>query len=233
MSKRVNKFENKKGKNQRVSNQTVLGTQDYLNKETGEIEKFSVIDKKIDQDVNFHKIWLQDVLNVLDSFGNKKILVITYLLKSMRNEDNTFSGSYREIAVKCDVSLPTVSLVMNELLDSDIIRKISTATYQFNPSLIVKGSSSKRRNLLIRYNYAEDDEKQVNNAKIIPISAKEAFGTASDSEEESFVNDNQVTMFDEIDDVVKCSHKNYVMQGEDKEIFFCKDCKIVRNISSF
>jgi hypothetical protein len=150
----------------KTKTQTVLGKQNYINEATGEVQEFTVIEKNISKDFNFHKIWLQDVLNVLDSFGNKKILVITYLLKNMRNEDNTISGSYREIADRCDVSYPTVAMVMKELIESDVLKKISTGTYQFNPSLVIKGSSSKRRNLLIQYNYL-DDVKQISNAKII------------------------------------------------------------------
>lgn len=162
----LNKWEN--GKTVKTKSQTVVGYQEMIDTSTGEIHKLTVIDKNISKDFNFHKIWLQDVLNVLDSFGNKKILVITYLLKIMRNEDNSVSGTYREIAEACNVSLPTVSLVMNELMGSDVIKRISTATYQFNPSLIIKGSSKKRKNLLIRYNYLEDEEKVVQNAKSLP-----------------------------------------------------------------
>lgn len=162
MGKNLNKWES--NKIAKTKSQTTVGLQKYIEESTGEIKEFTVIEKNIAADFNFHKIWLQDVLNILDSFGNKKILVITHLLKIMRNEDNTFSGSYREIAEACEVSLPTVSLVMNELIDSDVIKKIGTGTYQFNPSLVVKGSSEKRRNLLIKYTYG-DDAKQISNAK--------------------------------------------------------------------
>lgn len=146
--------------------ETVIGTVKYLNTVTNQIEEFSVIDKNITTDMNFHKIWLQDVLNILDSFGNKKILVITYLLKIMRNEDNTFSGSLREISEQCQISLPTVNLVVKELIETNIIKKIALGTYQFNPDIIVKGSSNKRKNLLIRYN-TDDYKKEVPNSKLI------------------------------------------------------------------
>lgn len=150
--------------------QTSVGNIQLYNPNTNQLEDFAVIDKNIEQDYNFHKIWLQDVLNVLDSFGNKKILVLSYLLKIMRNEDNTFSGTYREIAGSIDVSVKTVNVVFSELIESNIIKKISTATYRFNPDIIVKGKSSKRKNLLIRYNYQDgdrDNSKSINNAKNI------------------------------------------------------------------
>lgn len=148
--------------------QTVVGSQSYLNRETGEVSEFTVIEKNIEKDFNFHKIWIQDVLNVLDSFGNKKILVLSYLLKIMRNEDNTFSGSYRELAEDIGVSVKTVNVVINELVESNVIKKISTATYRFNPDIIVKGRSDKRKNLLIKYNYIDgDNSNKINNAKQI------------------------------------------------------------------
>lgn len=148
--------------------QTVLGSQTYLNQDTGEVSEFTVIEKNIEKDFNFHKIWIQDVLNVLDSFGNKKILVLSYLLKIMRNEDNTFSGSYRELAEDIGVSVKTVNVVINELVESNVIKKISTATYRFNPDIIVKGRSDKRKNLLIKYNYIDgDSSNKINNAKQI------------------------------------------------------------------
>lgn len=184
----VNKFD--EGKKLKVSKQTVMGTETYTNNVTGELVEMSVINKDITQDVNFHKIWLQDVLNVIDSFGNKKILVLTYLLKNMRNEDNSVSGSYREIAKKCAVSYPTVALVMKELIDSDVVRKLSTATYQFNPSLIAKGSTNKRKNLLIRYNSVEDDGKAIENAKTEDIPFEEVASV--------FEAGKQITIDDEI-----------------------------------
>lgn len=162
-------MENKKiVKSAKTKVQTFVGTQQYVNPETGEVMDFMVIDKNIEKDFNFHKIWLQDVLNVLDSFGNKKILVLTYLLKVMRNEDNTFNGTYREIAKAIDVSVRTVNIVFTELLESNIVKKVSTATYRFNPDIIVKGKSEKRKNLLIRYNYGDgdaDNKKQIDNIK--------------------------------------------------------------------
>lgn len=154
-----------KGKKTEVS----IGTKVYVNPETGEEEIFTLVEKNISKDYNFHKVWIQDILNVIDTFGNKKILVLTYLLKNMRNEDNSVSGSYRDIAERCGVSLPTVNLVMKELIENNIIKKLATATYQFNPAFIIRGGADKRKNLMIKYNYIEDSKKQIENAKTINI----------------------------------------------------------------
>lgn len=146
-----------------------IGLKTLIDPETGQETEFTLIEKDIPKDYNFHKVWLQDILNVLDSFGNKKILVLTHLLKRMRNEDNSVSGSYREIAEDCKVSLPTVSAVMTELIESNVLKRIATATYQFNPSLIVKGGANKRKNLIIKYKYHADEKIQIDNAKSVDI----------------------------------------------------------------
>lgn len=161
-----------------------IGLKTFIDAQTGEEVDFTIIEKDIPKDYNFHKIWLQDILNVLDSFGNKKILVLTYLLKNMRNEDNSVNGSYREIAESCKVSLPTVSRVMSELLDSNVLKKVSAATYIFNPNLIVKGGAEKKKNLIIRYKYQGDERKQINNAKIIDLNQYHPNQTFFNFEEE-------------------------------------------------
>lgn len=142
----------------RVKLGSAISTIQMPNPITGEFEDVTVIDKNVEQDINFHKVWLMDVLNVLDSLGTAKIRLITYLLKQMRNADNTLSvGTYREISKDTGISYPTVQKTMNELIEGDVIKKVRTGTYQFNPDLIMQGNTMKRRNLLIRYHYPEDE----------------------------------------------------------------------------
>ena len=153
----------------RTKSQTIVGKQQYINSQTGEIQNFTVITKNIPADFNFHKIWLQDILNVLDSFGNKKIAVLKKKKKNMRNEDNTVSGSLRELATICKVSYPTACLVIKELTKNNILKRIRSGTYQFNPDLIVKGSSGKRERLLIEYNFEASDKIYNRSQEVKPL----------------------------------------------------------------
>lgn len=167
-----------------------IGLKTFIDAQTGEEIDFTIIEKDIPKDYNFHKIWLQDVLNVLDSFGNKKILVLTHLLKNMRNEDNSVSGSYREIAESCKVSAPTVCNVMNELIDSNVLKKVSNSTYVFNPNLIVRGGAEKRKNLIIKYKYQGEEKKQIDNAKTIDLNQFHPNQTFFNFEEEQALLNN-------------------------------------------
>jgi hypothetical protein len=162
-----------KPKRGKVKKQYVVGTQKLTNSETGEVLDVTIIEKNITKDFNFHKVWLQDILNILDSIGNKKIAVIIYLLKNMRNEDNSISCTYRSIAKGAEVSLPTVQVVMQELLEANAIKKLTTGTYQFNPDLIAKGSTGKRQNLLIKYNFPDEEAIERSHNKVPKIGYKE------------------------------------------------------------
>ena len=142
----------------RTKTQIAVANRQYINRDTGEVEEFTVVQKNISADFNFHKIWLQDLLNILDSFGSKKIKVITYLLSKMRNEDNSISCTYRSIEKDTGISYQTIATTMKEMIESNVIKKIATGTYQFNPDIIIKGSSNKRQRLLVEYNIIENEK---------------------------------------------------------------------------
>ena len=144
----------------KVKTQMAVSNRKYLNEATGEVEDFTVITKNVNADFNFHKIWLQDLLNVLDSFGSKKIKVMTYLLGKMRNEDNSVSVTYRSVADETGISYATVAATMKEMNDSNVLKKINSGTYQFNPDIIIKGNSNKRQRLLVEYNVSDKTAQQ-------------------------------------------------------------------------
>jgi hypothetical protein len=137
----------------------IVGVENWINQETGEVKEFSVIKKSMSSDYNFHKVWLSDILSVLDNFGNKKLKILSHLLSKMRNEDNSVTTTYRMIEENTGISLPTITLTMNELIKANVLKKQCSGNYTFNPSLLVKGNSDKRKRLLIEYIY-EDDKKQ-------------------------------------------------------------------------
>lgn len=162
----LEEFENKKTvtKKGKKKNQVVIGQQHYVNQITGEVEEFTVIKKNVNKDFNFHKIWLEDLLSILDSMGNRKITILTYLLKIMRNDDNTLMFTMRSLSEDTGVSLQTCQTTINELIESNVIKrdKRIKQLYTFNPDLLVKGDSNKRNRLLIEYNF-EDEKNDIQN----------------------------------------------------------------------
>lgn len=142
----------------KTKNQVVVGKQTYVNQYTGEQVEMTVIQKNINSDFNFHKIWLGDILQVLDTFGNKKLKILTFLLKEMRDSDNSISVTYNYINKMTEISTETIRKTMTELMESKVITKVRTGLYMFNPDLIIKGNSDKRQRLLIEYNRTDNND---------------------------------------------------------------------------
>ena len=123
----------------------------WINEKTGEVIETTEIYKYVEEDFNFHKVWIQDLIRILDLTGSKALKVINYLLGNMRNSDNTVSVTYRKMAEDLGISLFTVTKIMRILQEADFIRKQMNALYMINPDIVVKGSKNKRVSLLIRY----------------------------------------------------------------------------------
>ena len=49
----------------------VIGHEQWKNPHTGEVEDFQVV-RTEDRDFNFHKVWLQSIINSIDLIGNQK-----------------------------------------------------------------------------------------------------------------------------------------------------------------
>ena len=78
--------ENKRNNRKRMSSRTVttrkskvLGTQEYIDKNTGEIVQMEVVSVE-DTDFNFMKIFLMNLLNQIEAVGNKKTSVMFYII---------------------------------------------------------------------------------------------------------------------------------------------------------
>jgi predicted transcriptional regulator len=150
MIKTYQRLKMKLDKKIKVKKQKVIGKQEYINADTGEVKEFDVIEKVV-KDTNFHKVWLMDLLAVLDLIGTQKLKVLEFLFSEMRTQDNTVSVTYRYIADKTGISYQTVAITMKMLIDANLITKVRTGTYRFNPDIIIKGDSKKREGMVIKY----------------------------------------------------------------------------------
>ena len=141
----------KNRKTKKIKRQKIIGKQNYINQETGEIVETVVVEKEIEQDFNFHKIWLADLLNVIEIIGNKKLKVVKEILNRMNSKDNIVFFTQRNLAKELGISLQVVNSTIKILLESDFMKKIQNGVYQINPDLIIKGRTNKRVNMLIQY----------------------------------------------------------------------------------
>jgi predicted transcriptional regulator len=125
--------------------------EDWVNKDTGEIRSFAVVDKPYSSDFNFHKIWLEDLAKVLDILGGTKFKVFSHILKIINPYSNEVGFTTREISEELSVSRPVVMDVVSKLIQADFMRKVRIATYKINPKMLVKGTHDKRVGLMLKY----------------------------------------------------------------------------------
>lgn len=128
----------------------VIGTRKYINQDSGEIEDFQVVNI-YERDFNFHKIWLNHIINSLDLIGNQKTRLAFWIVDNL-DKENKLTMTYRQISEKSGISYQTVSRTMKSLIESNFLQQINQGAYRINPNIIFKGTRSGRLNVLYQYN---------------------------------------------------------------------------------
>lgn len=144
------------GKQQTQKKLKVVGTQQFVNVKTGEIEDFQVTSVE-ERDFNFHKVWMKNFINTLEIVGNQKSKLCFWIIDNL-NRDNQLCMTYRQIAEKTHISLDTVRVTMKLLLEADFLRRVNQGCYVVNPDIVFKGSRTGRLNVLNTYTDAEKHE---------------------------------------------------------------------------
>ena len=137
----------------------IFGEKELIDPTTGEVIKTTYIVKKYRGDFNFHKVWLADLLNVLEVVGNKKLKVIRWILSNINNKTNQIIGTHQKISEKIGVSRVVVSQTFKLLQDADFLVKEQNGVYKINPLILVQGDNKKRQSILVGYKELKDDNK--------------------------------------------------------------------------
>lgn len=153
-----------KTKRKRMSERTVttrkskvIGTQEYIDRNTGEIVQMEVVSIE-DQDFNFMKIFLMNLLNQIDQVGNKKTSVMFFIIDNL-DKDNMFYMTQTEVATELGIGRTTVNESFKILENANFLKKIRDGKYQVNPSSVFKGAGKKRMRVLLDYEAVGRDEK--------------------------------------------------------------------------
>lgn len=136
----------------------VVGTQQYINPANGTVEDFQVM-RIEERDFNFHKVWLEHIINSLDLIGNQKTRLAFWIVDQL-DKENKLTMTYRQIAEKSGISLDTVRVTMKSLMDSNFLERINQGAYRVNPDVIFKGGKTERMNVLYQYQAVKDEEEQ-------------------------------------------------------------------------
>ena len=137
----------------------VIGTQYYINTNTGELEPMQVTTIE-DRDFNFTKVWMKNFISTLDLIGNKKSKVAFWIIDNL-NKENQITMTQRQIAEATGISYPVVNETMKCLIDANFIKQQNWGVYMINPDIVFKGTRSGRLNVLNTYGSIEKEKKEI------------------------------------------------------------------------
>lgn len=121
---------------------------------TGEVIDAQVVTKTVG-DGGFHKIWLHEILELVEEVGNAKMRVLMWLL-SKADVQNQVWATWDEIAKETGTGRRTVARLMAALRDANVLTETRRSVWRLNPEVIFKGDHNKRMAVLVKYR----DEKQ-------------------------------------------------------------------------
>lgn len=133
---------------------TIFHGEQRLFTESGDVIHAQVVTRTTG-DAGFHKIWLHEILELVDEVGNAKMRVLTWLLANA-NAQNQVLATLDEIAEATKTSRATVQRLMSTLRKADVITETRRSLWRLNPRVIFKGDYNKRMAILVKYH----DEKQ-------------------------------------------------------------------------
>lgn len=137
--------------------QTLVGQRkrELVDKDTGEVIVVDQITKRVYGTKAFWKVYLMDFLTILGIIDSKQLDVFIHIASHTNPSDNTFIGTYKEIAKECSVTEPTIAKIMKKLQINGFITKRLRGVWYVNPNILMKGDDTKRQILLSYYESQE------------------------------------------------------------------------------
>lgn len=134
----------------------------YVDAESGEIIYVDGIDKRMNGQKNFWKVYLMDYLTILGIIDSKQLDIFIYIAENTSPSNNLFIGTYKKIAEDVGASSATISKIMKKLQKNNFIKRVQNGVWFVNPNITMKGGERKRQ-ILLSY-YADDTPSQNTNA---------------------------------------------------------------------
>jgi len=137
------------------------GKEIWVNQATGEVREVDTFEKPVGRSNGFMITYLAEIINLIETLGNKKMLVVKYILEHMSKTENTLIRTQREIADALGMSTKTVNETLKLLADAGIIER-RTGAIMVSPKLMNNWRSSKEASMMIKYyEFGGDDDNQI------------------------------------------------------------------------
>lgn len=145
---------------QTTKKQKFVGYKELVDPETGEKYpmQMNILEER---DFNFTKVWMQHLVNSLDSISNQKLRLAFWIIDNLDRE-NQLIMTQRAIAEASGMSLQTVSRTLKALCEGEpsFLQKINSGAYRVNPEVLFKGSHSNRMGICYEYREVDKQNKE-------------------------------------------------------------------------
>ena len=140
-----------------------IGKERWVNESTGEVREFDMFEKPVHGRNGFMITYLTEVIKLIDTLGNKKMLIVKYILNNMNRAENTLIKTQREIAKETGVSIKTVNETLKILQNAKIVER-KTGAIMVSPRLMNNWKNAKEQSMMIKFiNWEKSDEQQADN----------------------------------------------------------------------
>lgn len=126
------------------------GKEVWVNQTTGEIREVDTFEKPVGRNNGFMITYLAEIINLIETLGNKKMLVVRYILEHMSKTENTLIITTRELAQECNVSHNLVLQTLKLLDEAGIIER-RTGAIMVSPKLMNNWRAGKEATMMVKY----------------------------------------------------------------------------------
>lgn len=134
------------------------GREVWINQKTGEVREIDAFEREVGRKEAFMITYLGEIINMIETLGNKKMQVVKYILQNMCKTNNTLIITTRELAEKCDVSLQTATDTLKLLETAGIIER-RTGAIMVSPKLVNNWRGGKEATMMIKYKEFSGNEE--------------------------------------------------------------------------
>jgi DNA-binding transcriptional regulator YhcF (GntR family) len=126
-----------------------------------------------EQDFNFDKFWLTQIMFAIDEFGSQKMKLLMHLISTRDRGNNTVLKTVRELEKETGINKNTINTTLKILEKNKIIRRKIGVIF-ISPDVIFKGGHNKRMNILIQYRaVSQNDQEETEPKQLNPATASD------------------------------------------------------------
>lgn len=126
------------------------GREVWVNQTTGEVREVDAFERTVGRQEAFMITYLGEIINMIETIGNKKMQVVKYILSNMCKTNNTLIITTRELAEKCNIGHNTVLETLKLLEVAGIIER-RTGAIMVSPKLVNNWKAGKEATMMVKY----------------------------------------------------------------------------------